>query len=90
MGWIRSGDSVLVNKSCKAPLSIVIRHKDVDLCDIVEMDATHLLFGRHWQFNVDPIHKGRTNQYNIKVDDTKMARMPLSPKDTNKSENPTS
>lgn len=38
------------------------------------------------KFDVDAIHEERTNQYIIKVDDTKVALVPLPPKDISKSE----
>lgn len=65
VAWIRSGDTVLVSQSCKVPISIGRKYKDTIVCDIVDMDATHVLLGRPWQFDVDVTHKGRTNQYII-------------------------
>ena len=46
------------------PLSFSIGdyHDEVD-CDIVPMQACHLLLGRPWQFNVDSMHFGRSNKY---------------------------
>nr|XP_034929565.1 uncharacterized protein LOC118060451 [Populus alba] len=32
-------------------------------CDVVEMDACHIILGRPWQFDVDAIYKGRDNVY---------------------------
>lgn len=79
VGWIRSGDSFKVNKSCRVPLPIGRGYKDTVLCNIVDMDATYLLFGRPSQFDVDATHRGKLNQYIIKVDETKVALMPLPP-----------
>lgn len=80
VGWIRNGDSV------KVTLSTGRRYKDNINCDIVDMDATHLLLGRPWQFDVDATHKGRLNQYIIMVDDSKVALMPLPPEKTDSHE----
>jgi hypothetical protein len=33
------------------------------LCDVVEMDACHVLLGRPWQYDVDATYKGRDNVY---------------------------
>lgn len=41
------------------------------------MDATYVLLGGPWQFDVDANHRGRLNQYVIKVDDRRVALLPL-------------
>lgn len=86
--WTRCGDSVKVTQSCRVPHSISKRYKDTVVCDIVEMDATHLLLGRPWQFDVDATHRGRLNQYIIKVDDSKVALVPLPLEASSSSEKP--
>lgn len=88
VGWIRSGDAVNVSKSCKTPLSIGRRYKAEIICDEVDMNVTHIILGRPWQYDVDATHKGRTNQYIIKVDDFKVALMPLPPEVNSNSEKP--
>lgn len=42
------------------------KYKDEVYCDIVDIDACQLLFGRPWQFDVDAHHPGRDNTYQIK------------------------
>lgn len=37
---------------------------------MVDMDATHLLSERPWQFDVDATHRGLLNQYIILVNDS--------------------
>jgi len=32
-------------------------------CDVVEMDACHMILGRPWQFDMDATNKGRDNVY---------------------------
>jgi hypothetical protein len=32
-------------------------------CDVVEMDACHMILGRPWQYDVDATYKGRDNVY---------------------------
>lgn len=49
------------------------RYKEEVLCDVVNMDVTHVLLGRPLQYDVDASHKGRSNKYIIKVDDMKVA-----------------
>ena len=33
------------------------------VCDVVEMDARHLILGRPWQYDVDATHKCKDNVY---------------------------
>jgi hypothetical protein len=44
--WLRKGNEVKVNKRCLVEFSIGKNYKDVVVCDIVPMDACHLLLGR--------------------------------------------
>ncbi|KAH1031908.1 hypothetical protein J1N35_044082 [Gossypium stocksii] len=39
------------------------KYKDKVLCDVISMDASHLLLGRPWQFDKRAIHDGFTNRY---------------------------
>ena len=32
-------------------------------CDVVEMDACHMILGKPWQYDVDITYKGRDNVY---------------------------
>ena len=32
-------------------------------CDVVDMDACHLIFGRPWQYEVDATHRCKDNVY---------------------------
>ena len=54
------------------------------MCDVVDIDACHLLLGRPWQFDVDVVHKGRDNVYEFWWNDKKVSLVPL----TNKKKNP--
>ncbi|PRQ42827.1 putative nucleotidyltransferase, Ribonuclease H [Rosa chinensis] len=59
--WVKKGPQVRVVESCKVPVSIGKHYKDEVLCDIIDMDACHILFGRPWQYDVDVTYKGRDN-----------------------------
>jgi len=37
-------------------------YKEKVLCDIVSMDACHILLGRPWQFDKKTMHNGLTNE----------------------------
>jgi len=36
------------------------KYEDVVLCDVVPMEASHLLLGRPWMFDRSVFHDGRT------------------------------
>ena len=48
-----------ITKQCNLPLSLGKHYRSNVLCDVVDMDASHVLLGRPWQFDVDTTHKGK-------------------------------
>ena len=64
IGWIKEVDGIQVEERCKVPFFIG-KYFDEFYCDIVDMDACNLLFGRPWQFDVDATHSGRKNTYQL-------------------------
>ncbi|KAJ9546389.1 hypothetical protein OSB04_018932 [Centaurea solstitialis] len=61
LGWVKKGPQVRVTQTCKVPLSIGKHYKADVLCDVLEMDACHILLGRSWQFDHDVTYRGRDN-----------------------------
>ncbi|XP_028184710.1 uncharacterized protein LOC114371490 [Glycine soja] len=51
------------------------------LCDVVLMEATHVLLGRPWQYDTKAVHDGFTNKISFKQDDKKIVLKPLSPRE---------
>ena len=64
IGWIKEVDGIQVEECCKVLFSIG-KYSDEVYCEIVDMDASNLLFGRPWQFDVDATHSGRKNTYHF-------------------------
>ena len=62
------------------------RYKDEVYCDIVDMDACHLLFGRPWQFDVNAQHMGRDNVYRLEKEGVKFTLLPLNRPKASKAE----
>ena len=60
-------------------------HDEVD-CDIVPMQACHLLLGRPWQFDVESMHFGRSNKYTFIHKEKKVVLVPLSLEDIHSSD----
>ena len=63
IGWIRQGAETKVTEICRIQFSIGKNYQDEITCDVVEMDACHMILGRPWQFDMDATYKGRDNVY---------------------------
>ena len=48
VGWIKRVDRVKVIDRCEVPLSIGKFYKDQIVCDVIDMEACHVLLGRPW------------------------------------------
>ncbi|GJT11003.1 RNA-directed DNA polymerase, partial [Tanacetum coccineum] len=75
---INTAERIQIKERCGVPFSIG-RYSNEVYCDIVDMDACHLLFGRPWQFDVDARHDGRDNIYRLEkkgVDDKQSGPYP--------------
>ena len=57
------------------------RYNDRVLCDVVPMEATHVLLGRPWQYDTKAVHDGFTNKISFKQADKKIVLKPLSPQE---------
>jgi hypothetical protein len=68
---------VKVNKRCLVEFSIGKNYKDAVVCDIVPMDACHLLLGRPWQYDRKTKHDGFKNTYSFEKDGVKVLLVPL-------------
>jgi hypothetical protein len=77
IGWIKRGTETLVTERSRFTFSIGKHYSDSILCDVVEMDACHLILGRPWQFDVDAQHQGKANVYIIFRDGRKIIFWPL-------------
>ncbi|KAF7144021.1 hypothetical protein RHSIM_Rhsim05G0064200 [Rhododendron simsii] len=81
IGWIKKGPTVKVTEICKLPLSIGKIYRSEVICDVIEMDASHVLLGRPWQFDVDIVYKGRDNTYSFNWESHKVVMAPSSRKE---------
>ncbi|XP_072087309.1 uncharacterized protein [Arachis hypogaea] len=57
------------------------KYVDKALCDVVPMQACHLLLGRPWQFDRRAFHDGHTNRFSFDFNGRKITLAPLSPKE---------
>ena len=70
IGWIKAAEWIDVQERYRVPFSIG-KHKDEVYCDIVDMNACHLLFRRPWQYNFDAQHDGKDNMYMLEKEGVK-------------------
>ncbi|GKB54909.1 putative nucleotidyltransferase, ribonuclease H, partial [Tanacetum coccineum] len=79
--WLKKGGEVTVSKRVHVPFSVGNTYKDNVWCDVVPMDACHLLLGRPWEYDRDITHNGRTNTYSFLFGGVKITLMPNKPKE---------
>ncbi|GKC76437.1 aspartyl protease_2 domain-containing protein [Tanacetum coccineum] len=66
--WFKKGNEVRVSQRCLVNFSIGKKYSDEVWCDVVPMDACHMLLGRPWQFDHKTMHDGYKNTYSFKKD----------------------
>lgn len=76
LAWLQRGNNVTVDRRVQVQFSIGSKYVDMVWCDIVPMDACHLLLGRPWQLDRGVLHDGRTNTYTFIFSGVKMILMP--------------
>ncbi|KAI4365377.1 hypothetical protein MLD38_021366 [Melastoma candidum] len=75
--WLNKESDVRVTKRARVLFSIRKRYKNEVVCDVIPMDAWHLLLGKPWQFDRRAQHDGYRNTYSISIDEKKVTLMPL-------------
>jgi len=69
---------MIVNQQVKIPFSIG-DYCDEFLCDIIPMEAGHILLGRTWKFDKKAIHNGLTNEITFTHGSKKFKLVPFAP-----------
>ncbi|XP_056694837.1 uncharacterized protein [Spinacia oleracea] len=75
--WLKKGNDVKVTKRCLIDFSIGKKYQDKVWCDVIPMDACHLLLGRPWQYDRHAIHDGFKNTYSFEKDGIKIVLAPF-------------
>ena len=78
--WLNDNGELLVDKQVLVDLEIGKYHDSI-VCDVVPMEATHILLGRPWQYDRSAMHDGHTNKYVFEFKGSKYTLIPLSPKE---------
>ncbi|KAI3526019.1 hypothetical protein L1887_05170 [Cichorium endivia] len=79
--WLKKGGEVTVSKRALVSFSIGTTYKDDIWCDVVPMDACHLLLGRPWEYDRNIEHNGRSNTYSFLFGGVKITLVPSKPKE---------
>jgi len=77
--WLSEEGQIIVNKKVLIAFSIG-KYKDEVLCDVVPMEATHIVLGRPWQYQQN-LHDGLTNKISFTFHGHKVTLKSLSPKE---------
>uniref|UniRef100_A0A0D2ZYM3 Uncharacterized protein n=1 Tax=Brassica oleracea var. oleracea TaxID=109376 RepID=A0A0D2ZYM3_BRAOL len=62
--WLNEIGEQYVKEQVTVPLSIG-RYEDEVVCNVLPMDACHVLLGRPWQFDKKAVHDGFTNRHSF-------------------------
>ncbi|XP_056852848.1 uncharacterized protein LOC130502047 [Raphanus sativus] len=78
--WLNDEGEMRVSTQVLVPLSIG-KYEDEIMCDILPMEASHILLGRPWQYDRRVNHDGFTNKHSFEFKGRKTVLVPLSPKE---------
>jgi hypothetical protein len=76
--WLNNSGMAKITHIARVHFSIGTYHDYAD-CDVVPMQACSLLLGRHWEFDTDAIHYGRSNKYTLVHNGKKITLLLLAP-----------
>ncbi|KAG7564179.1 Reverse transcriptase domain [Arabidopsis suecica] len=76
--WLNKNGEMSVNERVKVLLSIG-KYQDEIVCDILPMDASHILLGRPWQSDQQVLHNGFTNRHTFEHNGQKKTLIPMTP-----------
>ena len=76
LAWLKKGGKVIASQRALISFSIRSKYKDQVWCDVVIMNACHVLLGRPWQYDCRVTYNGHTNTYNFYFNNTKIVLLP--------------
>ncbi|XP_056851760.1 uncharacterized protein LOC130500849 [Raphanus sativus] len=78
--WLNEEGEMRVSTQVLIPIAIG-KYEDEVLCDILPMEASHILLGRPWQSDRHVMHDGYTNKHTFEHNGKKTVLLPLTPKE---------
>jgi len=79
--WLSENGELIANK--QVLIAYIGKYKDEVLCDVVPMEATHVLLERLWQYDRNFLHDDLTNKISFHFQGHKVILKSLSPKEVN-------
>ncbi|KAL2347676.1 hypothetical protein Fmac_001676 [Flemingia macrophylla] len=76
--WVNSDGGLVVNQLVNIPITIR-KYQEKVLCDIIPMEAGHILLERPWQYDNKTLHDGLANKITFLHHGKKITLCPLSP-----------
>nr|GEY32562.1 transposon Ty3-I Gag-Pol polyprotein [Tanacetum cinerariifolium] len=80
--WLNQGKGIQVTHRTLLSLSISKLYEDQIWCDVIPMDACHVLLGCPWLFDRRVMHDGYKNTYFFNHNDRRIVLTPMSPAST--------
>ena len=77
--WLNNSWDIKVTRQALISFSIGRYHVEI-LCDVVLMDASHILLGRPWQYDRRVMHDGFSNTYSFTMNGKPINLLPMTPK----------
>ncbi|XP_037426242.1 uncharacterized protein LOC119291565 [Triticum dicoccoides] len=77
MRWFKSDKVSKVKFRCLVSFSVGNKFFDEVECDVVDMDVSHLILGRPWQYDRHAVHDGRKHTYTVMKDGQKFVFNPV-------------
>ncbi|XP_071704568.1 uncharacterized protein [Rutidosis leptorrhynchoides] len=81
--WLKWGNHVKVSKRCLVKFSLGKNYHDEVWCDVIPMDACHILLGHPWQYDRKIKHDGYRNTYTFYKDGINIVLAPLDTRQPN-------
>jgi len=78
--WLNDCGEVKVNKQVLIFFFSIGKYKDEVLCDVVLMQASHIVLGRPWQFDRKVTRDGFKNRHSFVKDNKIITLVPLTPR----------
>ncbi|WZZ08423.1 hypothetical protein YC2023_094344 [Brassica napus] len=78
--WLNEEGEMRVSTQVMVPLAIG-KYEDEILCDVLPMEAGHILLGRPWQSDRRVIHDGYANKHTFEFKGRKTVLVPMTPKE---------
>lgn len=76
LAWLNAKMDLRITKCCRVPFSMGTTYKDLIFCDVIPMDACHILLGRPWQFDRRTLHDGFANTYSFTFEGKRITLVP--------------